>query len=248
MLKLYGERNTGTNYLLKLLRKNVDVTLLRSEIPSNWRKWQNRVPGNESIRDLYFKLNFKQNLGWKHTAVPTPDELERYTLFQHPDLKFLTLTKNPYAWILSLHKRPYHRYYDGPAQTLLDFVQTPWKTVHRDGVSKRVLASPVELWNLKVASYDNLPVDKTLHLTSLELIAYSEAVVNQIVNQFGFPLKSATFVDHEESTKDASKDRDWYRDYYVNERWRDKLTPEVIEAINSYLDKDLVVRRGFEVI
>lgn len=248
ILKVYGERNTGTNYLLKLLRKNVKASLLRSEVPADWRRWQEWVPGNEFIRDLYFKMSFKQNLGWKHTAVPEPDVLQTYQLYQNPDLKFLTLTKNPYAWILSLHKRPYHRYYDGPGQTLLDFVQTPWKTVHRDGVSERVLASPVELWNLKVASYDNLPVDRTLNLTSVQLIANPEAVIHQIVDQFGIPLKSRKFIDHIESTKDDSKDSNWYRDYYVNEKWKHKLSPEVIEAINLYLDKELVVRRGLEVI
>lgn len=247
-LKLFGERNTGTNYLLKLLRKNVQATLLRSEVPADWIKWQRRVPGNESIRDLYFKFRYKQTLGWKHTAVPPLSELETVPLFRDSDLRFITLTKNPYAWILSLHKRPYHRYYNGPKQTLLEFVQTPWKTVHRDNVSNRILASPVELWNLKVASYEHLPADRTIHLTSLQLISDPEAMIHEIVDQFGIPLKTKKFEDHIESTKDDSKDSNWYKDYYVNEKWKHRLSPEVIEAINSYLDKDLATKRGFQIL
>jgi hypothetical protein len=248
MLKLYGERNTGTNYLLKLIQLNLNVELLRSEIPKAWKHWQQRLPGKEWLRDVYFMVHFKDNLGWKHMAVPPVTQMERFERFHDPKLHFLTLTKNPYAWLLSLHKRPYHHDYPGIKPDFETFIQTPWTTVLRDGLSQKVLSSPVELWNLKVASYEHLPSERTLHLRSVDVIANPEVVLSEIAEAFGMSRKQQEFVNYEESTKDKSKDADWYGDYYSNERWQDQLSPRSVALINSYLDVDLVRKRGFEVL
>jgi len=67
---IYGERNSGTNYLYQLMNKNFDSTI-------TW------------------------NYGWKH-------------FFGHNDLSntddtlFIAIVRNPYDWLNSTYKNPYH--------------------------------------------------------------------------------------------------------------------------------------------
>jgi hypothetical protein len=67
---IYGERNSGTNYLVHLIDKNFDI-------------------------------NITWDYGWKH-------------FFGHNDLSntddtlFIAIVRNPYDWLNSMYKTPYH--------------------------------------------------------------------------------------------------------------------------------------------
>ncbi len=65
-VKIYGERNTGTNYLSALLDKNLDAELLPGVVPSVVDIVQALVPEREAIKTLYSSLTFARHLGWKH--------------------------------------------------------------------------------------------------------------------------------------------------------------------------------------
>ena len=151
-IKIYGERNTGTNYVSALVALNLAATQVPGGIPPGVRRIHRALPGHQWVRDLYFACTHRRNLGWKH-CVPDPDERRLHTWKGEPGaLVFVTLTKNPYAWLLSLHRRPYH-----PAHPrgldFLTFLQTPWRTFGRDNMGRARLASPVELWNAKNRAY-----------------------------------------------------------------------------------------------
>ncbi|MBW2390212.1 MAG: hypothetical protein JRG89_17555 [Deltaproteobacteria bacterium] len=62
-VKIYGERNTGTNYLSALLDKNLDVELLPGVAPFAVDIVQALVPGPEAIKTLYSALTFARHLG-----------------------------------------------------------------------------------------------------------------------------------------------------------------------------------------
>ena len=143
-IKLYGERNTGTNYLSKLIELNLNAEQIPGVAPASVQKIQQALPGKELIRDIYFQYSYKKNLGWKHTHVKPYKQTSR-------NLAFLTLTKNPYAWLLSLHRNPYHQHYTRKP-SFKDFLQQPWRTVRRDNL-KHTIKNPIELWNLKNQSY-----------------------------------------------------------------------------------------------
>lgn len=100
-IKIFGERNTGTNYLSNILQLNLRVKLLPSsarEIPLFFKfEW---------YKNLFFLITEKQNLGWKH-AKPNKEILIS-RLSQNSKLVVLFLVKNPYSFLLSLHQRPYH--------------------------------------------------------------------------------------------------------------------------------------------
>ena len=46
----------------------------------------------------------------------------------------------------------------------------------------------------------------------------------------------------------GKKDLDYYRDYYLNQRWREQLTAEHITLINQYLDPAIVEEAGYKMI
>ncbi len=245
LIKVYGERNTNTTYISKLIELNLNVKEVLGVVPPLIRKMQTILPGNELVRDVYFYLTYRNNLGWKHSCVQSPEELSNYKLV-NSDLAFVTITKNPYSWLLSLYRRPYHRYYsDRPS--FETFLQSQWKTVGRDNTS-RVLKNPVELWNVKNRSYIHANRTNTLNITTESMFADPEGIIEQISRQFSISRKSESFVNYERSTKDKSKDSKFYRDYYLKEKWRDDLTSEAIAIINENVDKELMSHFGYKVL
>lgn len=57
VLKLYGERNTGTNYLTKLIDLNLDIEQLHGVVPSYIMRLQHHFIGDEWVRAGQTGLN-----------------------------------------------------------------------------------------------------------------------------------------------------------------------------------------------
>jgi hypothetical protein len=245
VIKMYGERNTNTNYMSQLIKLNLDAQEMSGVVPKNIMKLQRLLPGDEWLRDRYFKTTFKKNLGWKHSCVELCATLKVHAA-ANTDLCFLSITKNPYSWLLSLHRKPYHQ---GHLKNLdfETFLTTPWHTVTRDN-TQRVLPSPIQLWNLKNASYLKLTELNGLNITTESIFDDPEAVINNLSNHFSIPRLSDDFVHYTKSTKEAHKDTDYYRDYYLKEKWREKLSKEAIETINASINKPLMASFGYEVL
>jgi len=246
LIKIYGERNTGTIYLSELVRLNFVARELQGYAPWPVMGLQIVLPGREAIRDAWFSTTFGRNLGWKHMRVKPVEQLQQYSITARR-LNFVTLTKNPYSWLLSMHRRPYHQYYDRPL-SFEEFLTTPWQVTRRDGTDESV-GNPIQLWNLKNASYRNLNQGfPALSLKYEELVDDPERVVDRIEREFQLTRRSTTFQNFDQSTKDSSKDSNYYRDYYLNERWRDKLSAAAIRTINEHLDKELVDTFGYALL
>jgi hypothetical protein len=242
LIKLYGERNTSTNYLSKLIELNLDAIEIPGTVPPRIGDLPDTVPGNELVRDIYFRLAYAKTLGWKHTRVKPFSALRHYRLVRDRTV-FVTITKNPYSWLLSLHQRPYHqRYSDRPA--FEEFLRRRWKTVWRDNLAAASLL-PVELWNVKNRSYVQSGHPDILNLTSEAILNDPEQVIRTMSDRYTIPMKQSAFVNYERSTKEAGKNNAYYRDYYLCERWRDKLSDEAVAIINESLDDDLMTRFGY---
>jgi len=246
--KLYAERNTGSRYLARLVEHNLACRLLPGTVPSRVRRLQALVPGKNRVRDLYFERTYAENLGWKHSQA----DIERM-LALGPALDgihFLLLFKNPYSWLLSMTKRPYHRQGSGPleAQDLESFLTAPWTTVGREN-GPPVYRDVVDLWNRKNRSY--LAVAERFPATPLNyerLLADPAAAMDTIRRDSNCEWRSASFENLSESTKERGKDSAFYRDYYLNERWKEYLTPVQIELTNQRLDHGLVERLGYRIL
>ena len=146
-----------------------------------------------------------------------------------------------------MYRRPYHQTYKTPP-TLEEFLQLPWSTLGRENLSGAV-SNPIDLWNIKNRSYLSLPQDCTIHLNTESTFVNAAGVINQIAEKFGIAKIQAEFIDFERSTKKRTdRDGDYYRDYYLNERWRSELSEESIELINASLDPSLVAHYGYALL
>lgn len=241
ILKIYGERNTGTNYLSNLIALNFSVRLLPGVVPTLVDKVQAAVPGESWVKDLYFRATQHSNLGWKHSFVPAARLDKRRCVALNG---FITLTKNPYSWLLSLYKRPYHSK-QGTVSSFEDFLKTRWETVARENASN-AYRNPVDIWNSKNSSYLKLATKyKTKLLKYENLLAIPEESLEEIGSSFGLPRKSAEWLNVEGSTKQDDRSFSGYQDYYLNERWRQELSPKVIEFVNSQLDDHCMAEFGY---
>lgn len=244
-IKIYGERNTGTKYLNRLIQLNIDVRAVSGVVPRPISRLQNRLPGDHWVKDLYFRLTFAQNLGWKHSTPLSPEALRSHPLVAR-GIAFVTLTKNPYAWLLSLHRRPYARRH-GRESTFEEFLESPWMTPHRENAERR-LPNPIELWNRKNTAYLGLRELGGLNVTSEDLLRDPAEAMRRIREHFGLRAKSDGFANYEESTKEAGKDNEYYRDYYLNERWRSELSEAAVRIVDGHVDHALMEQFGYAVL
>ena len=241
-LKIYGERNTGTNYLRKVIEENFRCTLIPGTVPKELLLKSRRI-----VKDSYFLINQKQNLGWKHCS-PDINLIKNYSHFSQ--LKIICLVKNPYSFILSLYKRPYHQI-EAKKDSLHSFINSKWRTVGREKMNRINLESPVLLWNYKVKRYFELLENLGLKIEILkyeDLLVDAEDKLTRIAKNFQLEKFSKEFVNYQSSTKNDSKDHDYYKNYYLNEEWRQKLTSKDIESINSFLDFNYVSKLGYNLI
>ena len=104
--------------------------------------------------------------------------------------------------------------------------------------------NPIELWNIKNNSYLdillNISSKGTIYLRYEDLIRETELIIRNKFNQF----KVLKFKNYEERTLDNSRNLNSARDFYLNDKWRIyyKNKPEIINYINSNLDKELMSR------
>ena len=244
-IKIYGERNTNTNYISKLIQKNLYVDEISGVVPEYIDKIQKNMIGNELLRDLYFYFTYEINLGWKHSCVRSLDEISKCRIMKD-EILFLTITKNPYSWLLSLYRRPYHQY--GKKKSSFEsFLESPWKTVARDNCN-RILECPIELWNIKNRSYFNLKSLNCISITTESIFANPEKIINEISDIFFVKKKMNKFSNVSESTKENGKNFSFYRDYYLNEKWKEEISQSAISIINRSIDKNLMNQFGYEIL
>lgn len=246
LVKVFGERNTGTNYLSELLNLNLAVHELPGTVPYPVFMAQKMVPGSEELlRDLYFRFTFNRNFGWKHTLIS--DLASALEEDAPDDIFFVSITKNPYSWLLSLHRRPYHQE-QLTALSFEEFIRTPWHTVGREN-APAVVSNPIELWNMKNGAYVALNKKASaINITFENLLKDPEKMLKQISQRFDFGWKVGQFENFDESTKKetTAKDSEFYRNYYLQEKWKSNLSCSAIEFINARLDPQLMDYFGYE--
>ncbi len=246
-IKIYGDRNSGTRYLERLIKKNLNVKILPGVVPKFVRIITKRLKKRNKIRAAYHKFSYYRNLGWKHTIVKSPQELEKYRICLK-NIVFLTISKNPYSWLLSLHRRPYTP--NGSFYRNLDFenfLSERFYTLEYENIIN-MKYNPIELWNMKNNSYLELSKSfQTINFKHEEVLANPEKTINLIQNLTRCS-KTDNFRNVIQSTKGDSKDFSWYQDYYLEEKWRNELSFKSIKIINKYLDDFILSRIGYRKI
>jgi hypothetical protein len=241
MIKIIGERNTGTNYLSQLIKENLAIKILDDSAK--------RIPllnKSEVYKNLFFRLTEKKNLGWKHANAFNENII--YQLQKNEKVKIIILVKNPYSFLLSLHKRPYHNYHLRNL-SFSDFLKVKWPTVKREKTIK-IIKNPIELWNNKINSYFEL-IEKfpsqVLIIRYEDLIISPKFELRKISNLLQIDFQEENFKNISKSTKNESKSFEDYAKYYQNEDWSKKISPQEFDAINQHLNLELLNKLAYKI-
>jgi hypothetical protein len=196
----------------------------------------------EAISDSYFGQTFGQNLRWKH-CLPEHELLDGFPA--SGQLAVLTISKNPYAWLLSMYRKPFHLIGKRP-NSFRDFLRMPWMTTDKELMDMAILPSPVALWNIKNQAYLSLQRQiPHVHLRYEDLVKEPESHLRRQLGGIGI-MVNTTFENME--GKNHDKDFAAYRAYTLQEQWRDELTPEDIALINKQLNHRTLMALGYEPI
>lgn len=253
-IKVFGERNTGTRAVLKMIDAAPDlaeaghpgvaeadlaafdtrIAEVGTVVKGAWRRVY-----REALKDA--RAAAAGPVGqWKHAAPMFHPDFARH------NVGVLFLTRNPYSWIVALHHRPYHNL--GRRRGGLEaFVSLPWLPVGRDQVDG-VLASPVDLWVQKMAAYGRFRADAaeagvpTTVLRFEDFVQHPAAAMGRALRRLGVRCAGLKPVA---GTKPGGRGGRARRLYYLNEAWRDHLTAGTVAALNTRLDWAVAEAAGY---
>ncbi len=221
-IQLYGERNSGTNYLKRLLTVHM------------------RVPENfvGSYATKSNPVSSAKLMGYKHFYV-NPEKVAKH---QSRTL-FLVIYKNPYTWLRSMMEKPYHFRASLEGKVLTDLPDikldgrdsrgTKIKDVHPETGADVTM---FELRAHKIANWEGLvdQVDNVAFVNYEHLLMYPTQIVQTIVARFG-SLFHTQHIPH----------------ILTDKRYLDKyVTPEPfadgeMDAMDAHINWDAEARVGY---
>ncbi|MHA3976558.1 hypothetical protein ACW9UR_02630 [Halovulum sp. GXIMD14794] len=252
VVKIFGERNTGTRALGLMLRQLPGVTHRISgavEVPGDGdleAAIETQMRG--AWRKLYLHALRDEAAARKAAADPWKHAVPRLTpAMIAARAGVVVMLRNPYSWLIGLARRPYH--IKGPnAETLEGFIARPWMTEQREGLAA-VVASPMDLWSAKAAAALDLPQKAEAEglrctLARFEaFVADPEGVARACAVALGLP--EGEMEARERNTKPGEAGLVALQAYYAAELWRDWLTSGAVARINARLDRGLVEALGY---
>ncbi|MCE8031557.1 hypothetical protein EKK97_12790 [Billgrantia tianxiuensis] len=252
--KIFGERNTSTNAVEKVLRLNFNNLYFfpstSGQIEPRIKEKINlacqgldgfhRLREREKVIDSVFKECGLLTL-WKHCALNFDD------FSSMGDTKFIITVRHPVSWLIALHKRPYHKL-QRIEENFKDFVVQPWQTVERERLGCAIL-TPIQLWNEKVGSYlrflEEVSFRNNIYFVKFEDFARSqEEALKDVLNAIG---GIHGFKELNVSAKGDDRNVHWYRNYYGNEVWRREIEDEAFRIIEERIDKRLLSIFNYEI-
>ncbi|QHQ34261.1 hypothetical protein [Algicella marina] len=252
MIKIFGERNTGTRAVGAMLagmphvrRRVVERTVpeadgrveaaILSEMRGSWRRLY-----LHALRDEAAALQSAAD-PWKHAApVLTPE-------MRAAGVRTICMFRNPYSWFLSFARRPYHLK-GPPARSLEAFVHRPWMTERREGLAA-ILASPMLLWSEKSRAamrYRNEAVQAGCFCEFIHFEQFVQnrlALVEQALTDMHVPLSGLS--DLSLNSKSGDPDPQALARWYRVEGWREDLTRPLVAGINAHVDWSVAEGLGY---
>ena len=237
-VKIFGERNTGTNALALFIDRNSSTELLPGtarEILPSYRGplEESGLRVNEAIIDSIFEGE-PLSKSWKHAC----------TSFSIADLQdfqnctTIILFRNPYSWCHRLWERPYNTLVAMPP-VFAQFIGMNWPTVRRERMGEKAL-SPPELINEKMRQYLSFIASAAAEGIQVTVVPFELlvcdplAVWRHIGPCLSEPSQNPTIVV--ESTKDRSKDLAYYQDYYGSELWKKRINDADMKLMQDLVD------------
>ena len=247
-VKVFGERNTGTNAFAKLIRRNSTTDVLPTQIgelpgitPLIGRALSRFASGRmrEAITDQVFARASVVNK-WKHRATYfTEAELD-----QLAHIPTFIMLRHPASWLVGLRRRPYHALQSTP-KDLAEFLQRDWQTVGREGLERNSF-TPTGLYNEKLRSY--LWYEAQIHKRGgiVEFVRFEDFVIDQLAvfNQISIHLANPDPKPRiiASSTKKSGQNADDYARYYRDQVWAGQIDEKAQNIIKSRIDWESVSR------
>lgn len=176
-------------------------------------------------------------LGWKRRIAPQENELIDAI---KKEVLFICLIKNPYSWLLSMHRNPV-KHEVLKKVNLSDFLKYSFGDYR----------TPIDLWNNKNASYLNLQnyVERHLIIMYEDLLSNPEEVISSMAQKFEFKKRFSRFKNQDNYISEKGiKSKKFHRKYYLTESWKKEFTKNDIEFINSRLDHNLMQQLNYQII
>lgn len=247
-VKVFGERNTGTRAVVRMLRAHKGVSVgfpnpKTAELEHLERRVHEKLEGfalelfTDALDDMR-RAPLGGHSAWKH-AAPVVDES-----YAAKNASVLFLVRDPYSWIAALFRNPYHARAPLP-ETLAAFLEQPWLTVQRENIAP-ILLSPMALWNLKLRAYRDFALAAPVPSTVLRFEPFVLDPVGALsgaLQQFG--ISSKGLVEAEEPTKRQGVDREARQKYYKSKAWEQEISAEAAQLINEYVDWDVATSFGY---
>jgi hypothetical protein len=240
-VKIFGERNTGTNALSQFIAQNSESLLL----PGTFFQLPKADPSvlkhkgrgeTEKLIDLAFS-NQPPTFQWKHCATNFTDE----DLAQFRNCTTLILLRNPISWCLALWKNPYNGLVEVP-RSFDEFVNVKWKTVGRERLDLKVM-SPSDLINLKMSYYKEFVSRGQKNGHSMKVLRFENLVCSplsvwtSIKADLSNPKDDPALI--ERSTKDPTKNLQFYKAYYSEGKWKSEISENTYNLLNKRIDWNL---------
>lgn len=248
-VKIFGDRNTSTNALRALIAANSDALIMPSvaaevdpgvEVAvARLRRLRAPTGWIERRLDQAF-ADAPETHSWKHclTDFDTVDGFR--------DVLTVVCVRHPASWLVGLRRRPYHCLSRRRPSDWAGFLTMRWRTVARERMGRDSFTPP-ELYNRKALAYVSLrdrlaEIGARCRIVRFEDFAHDQRAC---FDSLGVSTSAAPFTALERSTKDPTKNRAHYRDYYARELWRDELDAAAARLIDGAIDWDVAARLGY---
>lgn len=247
-VKVFGERNTGTRAVVRMLRAHSGVApwfpnYTDEKLDRLERRIHEKLSGfalelfTDALDDIR-RSHMGGHSAWKH-AAPVVDES-----YAEGRASVLFLVRDPYSWIAALYRNPYHARAPLP-ETLAAFLEQPWLTMPRENVDP-ILMSPMALWNLKLKAYREFlraaPVPSAV-LQFEHFVLDPVKALSAPLEQFGISAKGLKKI--KESTKKRGQSERARRKFYKTRAWEKEISREAAEMINSLVCWDIAECFGY---
>lgn len=254
-VKIFGERNTATRALARVLKSIPEVTLrmpeeARAAAEPSPAVTQKAIAAHfcdvwrrvymDALRDNTNHISSPLK-SWKHSAP------RWHVAYQIYDVTALFMVRNPYSWAISMACNSYHA--KGPdCGDFPDFLARPWLCDWRDN-TPRLLPNVIALWNEKLRAYQAFMRAAHLNHTKARLLHFEDFVDNpklsvaRALDTLG--LSWSHMSPPAGSTKNEAEKLEDLQYYYRQEMWRARLTRSAVAQINATLDPGLMAEYGY---
>jgi hypothetical protein len=262
-IKIYGERNTGTNFLHQLIRANFQTPLVsqrvgkQTELKKISAKFKDVAdkPYRHVLTNIVINRYHEQHVartmretaGWKHTAPPVK-MIKRSPEWREKTL-FVIVVKHPVFWLRSFKKRGYHNYFKTGETDFSEFLRQIYIPASIDNVRALTYDTIVKLYAAKVDAYRKLSeLGVACELVRYETLIEDPAkFLDTLAAKFALEKKKDVYVIPTDSTKatDPRQLEEFKKDYAL-ENVSKLVSPEDYAFIMSTFGKERLTWLGYE--